>query len=377
MCDHDRHTAVVARPSPQTDRVVALVDLLTRHPDEPWTLATLTRRLGVNKSTTHAILASLHGSGWLLRDPVRKTYRLGPALVEVGRAADSGTPALDFARPVATGLAGELELHCAVLVVSDDTLTVAYQASVFPAVAPALGAGLGSALRAGSAFPLRAPFGAAAVAWGDPRAVTAWLGPLPPERREHHRAALAAIRRRGYAVELAATPADRVRELLDELRGDGAPAGDGPPTRELLERLAGDLAQGEEYLATELDDRTDLRVTAINAPVHDHTGQVVLVLSLNGFAAPLSAATVEGVGVRLVAATRDLSQALGAPVGDGVPGWATLGRGDGSRRGDAVRHGDAPIDRDTSTVRDAPTGHERHDEMDRRLVAAPHAQEHA
>jgi DNA-binding IclR family transcriptional regulator len=321
MCDRAVQTARVARPSPQTDRVVALVDLLTRHPDEPWTLATLTRRLGVNKSTTHAILASLHGSGWLLRDPTRKTYRLGPALVEVGRAADAGTPALDFARPVATALAGELDLPCAVLVVSDDSLTVAYQAATLTS----LGSAPSTGMRIGSAFPLRAPFGAAAVAWAEPRAIAAWLAPLPADRREHHRAALATIRRRGYVVELAATPADRVRDLLAELRGGTGPDRHDPPTRELLERLAGDLAQGEEYLAAELDDRVDLRVTAINAPVRDHTGQVVLVLSLSGIAAPLPAAQVERLGTRLVESATELSQALGAPTGRGVPGWSVMG----------------------------------------------------
>jgi DNA-binding IclR family transcriptional regulator len=230
----------------------------------------------------------------------------------------------------------------------------------------------GMGLRIGSAFPLRAPFGAAAVAWAEPRAVTAWLAPLPPERREHHRAALETIRRRGYVVELAATPADRVRDLLDELRGSGAgAASDDPPTRELLERLAGDLAQGEEYLAAELDARAELRVTAINAPVRDHTGQVVLVLSLNGMAAPIPAAEVERLGARLVDAAAELSHALGAPTGSGVPGWRVIGVEELYRRLDRPyvdpshdgRHHDPSHD-DVAPDRVHPD-----------LVAAPHASE--
>src|SRR5207249_1441728 len=67
----------MARVSPPTDRVIATVSLLATHPDEPLSLAELTRRLGVNKSTGHAILTSLAASGWVLRDPARKTYRLG------------------------------------------------------------------------------------------------------------------------------------------------------------------------------------------------------------------------------------------------------------------------------------------------------------
>jgi DNA-binding IclR family transcriptional regulator len=77
----------MARTSPPTDRVVATVSLLAARPDQPLSLAELTRRLGVNKSTGHAILASLVAAGWVLRDPTRKTYRLGPALVALGRSA--------------------------------------------------------------------------------------------------------------------------------------------------------------------------------------------------------------------------------------------------------------------------------------------------
>ena len=143
--------------------------------------------------------------------------------------------------------------------------------------------------------------------------VTTWLAPLPPDRRERYRAALAATRRRGYAVELSATPADRVRELLAELRGGGAPDVDGLPTREVLERLAGDLAHDDEYLATDLDHAAELRVTAVNAPVRDHTGDVVLVLSLHGFPAPLAASAVERLGTRLATACAELAGSLGAP----------------------------------------------------------------
>ena len=89
----------MARTSPPTERVVATVSLLAARPDEPLSLAELTRRLGVNKSTGHAILTSLAAAGWVLRDPTRKTYRLGPALVALGRQAAASFPALDFARP--------------------------------------------------------------------------------------------------------------------------------------------------------------------------------------------------------------------------------------------------------------------------------------
>ena len=64
-----RHSGHAADVSPPTERVVATMALLAERPDAPLTLAELTRRLGVNKSTGHAILTSLAAAGWVLRDP--------------------------------------------------------------------------------------------------------------------------------------------------------------------------------------------------------------------------------------------------------------------------------------------------------------------
>ena len=52
------------RTSPPTERVVATMALLAERPDASLSLAELTRRLGVNKSTGHAILTSLAAAGW-------------------------------------------------------------------------------------------------------------------------------------------------------------------------------------------------------------------------------------------------------------------------------------------------------------------------
>ena len=126
MCNHMK----VARPSPQTNRVVALVEILSARPNESLTLAELTRRLGVNKSTCYSMLQALTEVGWLLRDPFHKTYRLGPALVAVGRAASSGFPALDFVRPAMIELSRGVGSHCVALSVAPEHVTVVDQ--VFP-----------------------------------------------------------------------------------------------------------------------------------------------------------------------------------------------------------------------------------------------------
>jgi DNA-binding IclR family transcriptional regulator len=292
---------IMPRPSPPTERVVATMALLAERPDAALSLAELTRRLGVNKSTGHAILTSLAAAGWVLRDPTSKTYRLGPAVVALGRQASASFPALDFARPALVELSRAFAVTCAALGVGDDAVTVLDQVADPRAAA---GGFQGSAFRVGASFPLRPPLGAAVVAWASSAVRDDWLGHVPPDTRAHYADALTATHDRGFAVEIAATPVARVRELAGMLADDDTPA------RAALDRLADELATHEEFLALELEPDRRYAVNVVNAPVFDHTGQVTLVLSLTGFAPALLGADVTAVGDALVAATRRITDAL-------------------------------------------------------------------
>jgi DNA-binding IclR family transcriptional regulator len=288
------------RTSPPTERVVATMALLAERPDASLSLAELTRRLGVNKSTGHAILTSLAAAGWVLRDPTRKTYRLGPAMVALGRQAGASFPALDFARPALVELAGEFAATCAALGVGDDAVTVLDQVADPRAAASGFQDG---AFRVGASFPVRPPLGAAVVAWASDSVRDDWLAHVPPDTRVHYADALSATHDRGFAVELAATPAARVRELAGML-------GDDSSTRATLDRLADELAAHEEFLAVDLDPARDYAVNVVNAPVFDHTGRVTLLLSLTGFARALRGTEVLAAGDALLAATRPITDAL-------------------------------------------------------------------
>ena len=126
----------MTRASPQTDRVIALIEALRAHPERPMTLAQVTRQLGTNKSTCHAMLTSLTGAGWLLRDPVRRTYQLGPALMAIGQVATATLPALDLAQGAMAELSEGLRLHCAALAVAADVFTVVGQVNHLMAPGP-------------------------------------------------------------------------------------------------------------------------------------------------------------------------------------------------------------------------------------------------
>ncbi|HEY7133433.1 MAG TPA: helix-turn-helix domain-containing protein [Acidimicrobiia bacterium] len=288
----------MARPSPQTERVVALVELLASRPGEPFTLAEVTRRLRVNKSTCHSMLTTLAAAGWLLRDPFAKTYRLGPGLATMARAAASEFPALDVAHAAMVDVGLHARAHCAALALVGDRLTVLDEVLDLHAV--------GAGLRVGTSIPLRPPFGSAVVAWADDTTATSWLAQVPGDARTHARAALDATRARGYAVELVTTPETRLQELAGRLRApDGTVA-----IADLVEQLARDLAPRDDVLPLTLEPSAAYTVSALNAPVLDRGGRVALVLSLTGFGRPITGADVAAVGERLSAATGALTAAL-------------------------------------------------------------------
>jgi DNA-binding IclR family transcriptional regulator len=275
----------MARPSPQTNRVVALMDMLAARPNEALKLADVTRRLGVNKSTCYSMLQALTEVGWLLRDPFHKTYRLGPALVAVGRAASSGFPALDFARPAMIELSRGVGSHCLALSVALEHVTVVDQVRDVRAVGAPIGHGY---------IPLRPPFGAAVAAWSLPEATERWLRLAPPGTAERYTAALEVVRRRGFVVELA--------------EPSWTPPAHGASLPEVIEELARLLSP--DVLPLELSARHPYAVSAINAAVVDPMGAVVLIVSLMGFPGPLTGTEVEAVGRRLASATTTVTAAL-------------------------------------------------------------------
>jgi DNA-binding IclR family transcriptional regulator len=298
----------MARPSPQTERVVDLVDLLASRPDEPLTLSEISSNLSVNRATCHAVLATLTRAGWLLRHPTRKTYRLGPALAAVGRIAAADIPVLEFTRPAIVELSRELGLVCLALAPGDDHLTVLDEVGPAPVV---------RAFRVGEQVPVRPPFGAGLVAWSEPATRDRWLDQAASDaaRRAYCERALGAARRRGFAVELVTEPEARLRAMVanlgESLSGASAGRPDTTRMRAQLEQLVSEPLGDEPFLPVEVDPDERYRVSTIGAPVFDAHRRVVLVLALVSTGTPVPGTRVETIGRRLVDAAGTVTAALG------------------------------------------------------------------
>ena len=294
-CDTPDHGPGVPADRPRRRHRLAA----RRPPRRALSLAELTRRLGVNKSTGHAILTSLAAAGWVLRDPARKTYRLGPGARRArAHRAPASFPALDFARPLMAELSLEFAATCAALGRRRATRSRCSTRSTTPAAAPTP-SGSGRRSRSARRSARRCSRGPPT-----PCAPSGWRQ-VPGDTRAHYRDALAATHDRGFAVEIWLDPGRRACASWSMLLGDDA------STRPVLDRLADELAAHEEFLAVALEPDREYAVNVVNAPVFDHTGQVTLVLSLTGFGRPLRGPRSSTAGARLVDATTTLTTALG------------------------------------------------------------------
>jgi DNA-binding IclR family transcriptional regulator len=283
------------RPSPQTDRVVAVTRLLAAHPEQGFTIAELARRLQLNKATLYPMLGALEATGWLVRDSLSKTYRLGPELLTIGEAAARAFPAASLARPAMHELSAQYGVSCAIWSGRDGHATLVDQVWDVRSTVPPM--------TVGQAIPIRAPFGAVFVAWADDEVVERWSAGSGSD----FDAALAAIRDRGFAVELRTPSEERLRDapvdaVLDPVRGTVAP--------NAVERLVDEMVGDADFLPGSLEPDRIYPVSTIGAPVFDADGAVVLCLTLLGFAGPLTSTSIDAIGGRLRREADAISTAL-------------------------------------------------------------------
>ncbi|OBG82476.1 ArsR family transcriptional regulator [Mycobacterium sp. E802] len=260
------------RASPPTARVVAILDFLSSHPQERFGLSDLARRVGLSKPTCLGILGTLTESGYLIRDSVDKTYRLGPSLITLGHIAQESMRVSPAARLELRDLSAAFDTSAALSAVVDDRITV------LELVGPS---GRDPGVRVGQSYPFAPPVGLMFVLWDDD-ALQAWLAKAPtiPLRTESDRLqrVIENCRTDGYLVERLTPGGRRLYALLagmstnlpDELRA-------------LLSELVSDIGE-RVYLRDEnspVGSRARSDISVISAPVYDHYQRQVMAASLH------------------------------------------------------------------------------------------------
>lgn len=301
-----------AMPSPPTDRVVAVVEFLASRPEEPATVAELVRHLGMNRATCHAVLAALVRAGWVLRDPADRTFTPGPALIALGRAAESGMPAARAADGELAALAADLGRTASISYPSGDHIVIG-------SLAAGSTGNTGTAededtLRVGQRFPFAPPYGPGLVAWGTDADTEAWLARTPqpePDALDRFRTVLASVRRRGYTVESATPASRRLREALAGL--DSLSVRQRPAVTALLHEIG-----GIDYLDADLRPGRTHPVGVMSAPAFGADALPVLNISVYVWD-DLAPDAIRAIGDRLLAAAHAVTRDLRGTVPTGFP----------------------------------------------------------
>jgi len=298
-----RSRARRASHSPPTDRVVAVLEFLAANPLGV-TASGAARALRLNGSTCAVLLASLERARWVER-AADKTYRLGDGLLSLVDAMRTRFPLLGAGEEVLRHLSDQLGCPCVLTRIQRSHILV---------IAASRGDELGNGTGTDRRFPIDPPYGSVAVAWRTPEEIERWLDlpatPLTRTERARYRRFLADVREQGYAVwrldEGDQPLLGRVRDMLDELRGD--PHSDALRAR--LVRLFATFGQ-HGYLASELTRDRSVPVSYMIAPIFGPDGQPHYEIIVQLLRPAMRVGEIETVAGRMLASAALLSSAIG------------------------------------------------------------------
>ena len=294
----------MVKPALAAVRAVRVLHYLAAHPGESFSLKELSHATGVNAPSLMAVMAALSEAGYVVRHPNHKTYRIGPGVVALGQAAMVQHPSIGAARAELGRVADELEAQCAATVMMGEELVAVATAGRPRRVA--------TWTQVGTRVPFVAPFGAPFATYGSDAMRHAWMRrsrrqPGDP-RVEALERALDDLRTRGFAAIEEGVAREELARLLQE--PTGAPASSA--TRQRLDVMLDELADGFVKLDTAPTRRIDVR--NVTVPVFSPTGEVVMVLTAGGFAAPMTKTEIIAAGHRLRANAEVISAvAFGSP----------------------------------------------------------------
>jgi DNA-binding IclR family transcriptional regulator len=291
-------------PSPPTDRVVAVVELLLAA-ESPLRVSDIVDSLDISRSTCFAILETLERRTWVERR-ANRTYVPGRGLIPVANAVRARLPILQRADDVMRRLLDELDVQ---------GLTLSLVGGGRLAQVARMGAQTG--LDVGPLFqiPMYPPFGAAVVAYGRPEEQQRWLAEVPDaESRRHLDRVLETLRAHGVAV----WRLDAATELLSEAIF---------ASQAVIDRLASarrDVPSGRvsllslfDRLGMSVDDlaRPDpVSVAYLEAPVFDGDGTTCYVLEVHVLRDDLSRSELHEIVARARSAADELTLECGGAV---------------------------------------------------------------
>ena len=255
--------------SAPTERVLDVIELLSHPENQHLRFSDVVREVELSQATAHAILKTLSDRGWVQRDPVTKTFSLGPALSLVGARLDSARPLAHVARDAAQRLAAAVDVPASVIERAGDDL-------VITAFEQPKGGTIPSS--PSERIPYTAPFGVAFAAWDTPAAQHAWIQRAATDDTELTRQlqdVLARTRERGYDIDWMTPALAQAAHAIGTLSDHSLPVN----MRSIIDQLRVEFTSAA--LTSDHDPRARRPVATISAPVLDKNGHIQLVLGIH------------------------------------------------------------------------------------------------
>jgi DNA-binding IclR family transcriptional regulator len=294
-------------PSAPTTRVLDVVELLAGPGNQRLRFSDVVRKLGLTQATAHAILTTLCDRGWASRDPVDKTFSLGPALAAVAGRIDTARPLAHTARAAALQLAEEFGYAASVVERFGDSLVI----TAFEDAGQQSGGAPGDRIR------YAPPFGVAFAAWDTEDEQRAWIqrGTATNSALAHRlNEVLARTRHRGFDVDCTTPALTRAAHVVGTLPSDGLPA----HVREITDQLLAEFTT-IGFLSDDSAPRRAQPVATIAAPVFDHHGQVSMIVAVHPLQ-DLTRKRIDSIGRRMVHVTTNLDRSISdGPAADQRP----------------------------------------------------------
>ena len=264
-----------------------VVELLARSGNARLRFSDIVRELDVTQATAHAILKTLCDRGWASRDPVAKTFTLGPALAVVAARTDTARPLAHAARSAALRLSREVGYAGSVVERFGDSLVVtAFEGD--PATQPA---GI-----PGDRIPYAPPFGVALAAWDTEEEQRAWIrrgAGNNADRTLRLERVLQHTRERGFDVDWTTPALAQAVQVVGTLDSDQMPT----PVRHIVDQLLVEFTT-IGFLSDDNPGRRKQPVVTIAAPIFDHRGHAALMVAVHPLC-PLNARQIRIIGKQL------------------------------------------------------------------------------
>lgn len=288
--------------SPPTDRVVRVLELLAEV--DGATVTEIAARLGLNRSTCSAILATLEQHGWVARRGTR-TYGLGDGVLSLAEAVRTRLPILRAAAAVLDELTERTGCRSTLSRADGDHLTIIAAAGDSASGGPSRGIG--------NRVPLRPPFGTVLAAWWPEPERHRWMdrSDLDPADRAELEAYLDAVRRNGFGARQFDPANQPALALIQDLVATLGSSGDRSELREDLVRILHSHG-GSGYTLDDLEAPGPLGISYLVAPVFDD-GAPRYQLELHVLRGDVDRAERRRLVALLLDAARELSDSRARP----------------------------------------------------------------